>query len=956
MLHRIETITKSNYPSPEGLSILHDIKTLGISSISEVKVIKIYKLEGIEDRDILQSIANKLLVESLWQDYALDNEVIPAKGKKIVEIALNPGVMDTEIDSILHAVNDLGIKNLKIAGTGKKFIFEGNPTESEIDIIADKLLMNKTIQHRVKNPEKTLLIESSPTPTVIIPIRNISDEKLMELSKDKLWLTLDEMKIIQNYFNSIKRDPTDVELETLAQTWSEHCNHKTFKAALVINGKKQPSLMSRIVEATKKINSERIISVFHDNSGVVDFFGPWAICGKVETHNSPSAIEPYGGAMTGSGGVFRDIVGTGKGAKVVASTDIFCFAPHNTPQNEVPPGCIRPERLLKEVVRGVKDYGNRMGIPTVNGSVHFYQKDSIGWVAKPSVIVGAYGLIPKKFAKKGKAQKGDLIIAAGGKTGRDGIHGATFSSGAMTSKTEKISQGAVQIGNPIEEKRMFDAILKIRDSGYIRAITDCGAGGFSSAVGEMAEKIGAEIHLEKAPLKYPGLSPWEIWVSESQERMVLAISPKNLKNVREIFKNYNVDSTVLGNFTGDKKLKIYYKDELVCNLSMKFLHNGLPKSTINGTWNKPELTDPDLPDKVTNSIFKKILQHGNVCSKEQIIRRYDHEVQGGLALNPFTGVHNDGPNDASIQEIILGSKKGIAISHGFNPVYNLIDPYHGAAAAIDEAVRNLVATGVNPEHISLIDNFITGVPDEKTIGELDRMVQAAHDISVKWKMPFVSGKDSLSSTYKYPDGKKITIPPVLCISAFAPVYDVEKTVSSDFKSPGNLIYILGETYSELGGSIYYDIHGYLGASVPKLNIKLALNIFKRIHKIINSNLAVSCHDISEGGLAAAIAEMCFGGDCGAKIDLKLVPGASKINNFSAILFSESCSRLILEVKPDNKKMVDKILNVKSLPYACIGQIKEEKKLIFIADKKNILKSDIQELKEVWQAPMKEVFG
>ncbi|MBI4652267.1 phosphoribosylformylglycinamidine synthase subunit PurL [Candidatus Desantisbacteria bacterium] len=953
-IHRIEVATINSFPDSEGLNLLHDIKSFGITSVKGVRVIKIYKLEGIDNTDVLQKIINNLLVEALWQEYALDSPVISAGERKTVEIALNPGVMDTEIESILRAVKDLGIQNLKMAGTGKKYIFDGNPEDKEIDSITEKLLMNKIIQHRVITPEKTLFLGHKPRLSAVIPVRNISDEKLMELSRDKLWLALSEMKILQKYFNILKRDPTDVELETLAQTWSEHCNHKTFRANLKINNKKTPSLMSRIKDATRKVNSPRVISVFHDNSGVVDFYGQWAICGKVETHNSPSAIEPYGGAMTGSGGVFRDIAGTGKGAKVIASTDIFCFAPYDLPPEEVPPGCIHPRRLFKEIVRGVKDYGNRMGIPTVNGSVHFYQRNLTGWAAKPSVIVGAYGLIPKKFAHKGEPKKGDLVLIAGGKTGRDGIHGATFSSGAMTKSTESISSGAVQIGNPIEEKRMFEAVLKVRDRGYIRALTDCGAGGFSSAVGEMGKNTGAIIHLEKAPLKYSGLAPWEIWVSESQERMVLAIPPEFLDETQKIFSDYNVESTVLGNFSADKKLKIFYENSLVCDLDMKFLHDGLPKLTLNGTWTKKELKEPDIKTEITSGMLKKIFSHGNICSKEPIIRQYDHEVQGGLVLNPYTGVKLDGPNNSSVQEIILRSGKGIAIAHGLNPVYNLIDPYHGACCAIDEAVRNLVSTGTNPKHIALIDNFITGVPDEKVIGELDRMVQASYDLAVAWKMPFVSGKDSLSSTYKYPDGRILNIPPVLCISAFAPIYDIKRTVTTDFKKSGNLIYMVGETRHELGGSVYYDIHGELGASVPVVLPGRAIKIFNSIYNLISKGIISSCHDISEGGLLVSSGEMCFGGECGAEIDLGMVPVLSGLTQSDVILFSESCSRFLIEVPPAGKKDVEKIL--KGLPFACIGKVLKEKRLRFKKDKNIIFESDITVLKKAWQAPMKEIFG
>lgn len=978
MLHRIEVVTKKEFLDAEGDALKKSIAHLNLGKVDDIRVIKVYKLEGIDDKQLLHSIVEKLLVEKLWQDYALDEQVI-RETDKAIEVALKPGVMDTEIDSVTKAVSDLGIDGLIAAGTGKRYIFKGNVSTNEVQKIAEQLLMNKTVQYILQKPEETLIIGSSPAQTQTVSMREMSDEQLIELSNNRLWLNLEEMKIIQNHFKKLDRDPTDLEVEMLAQTWSEHCVHKTFKAKLIIDGKEKPSLMSRIKNATKEINSSKVISVFEDNSGVIEFFDDLAVSGKGETHNSPSAIEPYGGAMTGSGGVFRDIVGTGQGAKTIISTDVFCFAPLDLPREKVPLGSIHPRRLSQEIVRGVKDYGNRMGIPTNNGSFHFHPD----FVAKPTILVGAYGIMPKKFAKKSKPKKGDLILTAGGKTGRDGIHGATFSSGEMTADTKKVSGSAVQIGNAIEEKRTFDAIMIARDRGLIRAITDCGAGGYSSAVGEMGEELGAVVKLESIDLKYQGLAPWEIWISESQERMVMAVDPKDIKELEKIFSGYNVDIVVIGEFTGDRKLKITWEGQIVCDLEMEFIHNGLPQRTMEGAWREPKLSEPDIGEPIIfaeqevsslppplsrmgegarrageardraksyNEIFKKVLAHWNVCSKEPIVRRYDHEVMGTSALKPYSGVKKDAPNDAVIVEPVLGSGKGLAVAHGLNPTYNKIHPYWGAASAFDECVRNMVATGVDPENIALLDNFIWPFPEKEELGQLDQAVDACYDITTAWKMPLVSGKDSLSSTYRGPNGKVIKIPPVLCISGFAPVKEIEKTVSSDFKQAGSSIFIIGETKAELGGSVYYDLQGQLGASVPKVDIIRARKIFKTMHKTIQNGLLRSSHDISEGGIGVTIAEMCFGGDMGAKIELEKV---SDLDRADHILFSESNTRFVVEVAPEDEGKILELFN--GLPISKIGEVSDDKNLKFLFKGKELIFGELNELKKVYKSTMSKYF-
>lgn len=937
-------VASQNENDSKGNDLLAEIKrTLKLNSIKKIRSAKVYRLEGVSISDA-KIIASKVLFEPLEQQMKFDTQIFKDANKKI-EVAYKPGVMNPEAASIIKSSNDLGIK-LKAADSSWEYAFYGSLKNSELEEIINKLLVNKTVEQLVTKTPKTLLISGKPGKINVIAIRKMSENQLLELSKDRLFLNLEEMKIIQNYFISLKRDPYDCEIEVIAQTWSEHCVHKTFSASLEIDGVAKEPLFKRI-KKTAGNNKKLIVSAFDDNSGVIDFYEGFGISGKVETHNSPSAIEPYGGAMTGSGGVFRDILGTGQGAKIIASTDIFCFAPPDLPEGDIPPGCLPPEYILRKVVAGVRDYGNRIGIPTNNGSIHFHPD----FRAKPTVAVGSYGLIPKKVAQKGSPKKGDLILTVGGRTGRDGIHGATFSSGEMTDKTITTSGSAVQIGNAIEEKRTIDAILKLRDEGLIRAITDCGAGGYSSAVGEIAKEIGATVYLEKVPLKYPGLSPWEIFVSESQERMVLAVGPRKIKKVEKICKLYNVEVTVIGRFDGTKKLTVTFNKKEACNLDMKFLHEGLPQRKMKGTTGKRENTESSVKFKLPDleKIWQKVMAHPNVCSKEAIVRLYDHNVQGTNALHPFGGVNYDGPNDGAVIKPILNKSYGVVITHGLNPILVRLDPYHGSVWAIIEAVSNFVSVGGNISEAALVDNFIWPFPDEESLAELDKSVDACVEISNLLKMPFISGKDSLSSTYRYPEGKVLKIPPVLLISVFGRIPDVKKTVSSDFKASGSTIVLVGEMdTNSLGGSAYLDVIKGKSSRVPQINLKKIKNVFSAIHRGIFQGKIISCHDISEGGLASAIAEMSFGGDCGARIDLAKISSG----RLDHLLFNETAGTFLVEVK--DPKMAKEIF--KDVPFKIIGTTLSDRKIELQNTGKTFKTISVDILKSWWQKPMEEIFN
>ena len=786
-----------------------------------------------------------------------------------------------------------------------------------------------------------------------IPILNADADELSRISQEGLLsLNLTEMQAIQAHFAKLERNPTDVELETIAQTWSEHCVHKTFKSLIEYVEKGRETEMidglfkTYIQRATEEIRAEWCVSVFTDNAGIIEFDDNYNIVFKVETHNHPSAIEPYGGAGTGIGGVIRDSLGTGLGAKPILNTDVFCFGLPDLSYDELPKGALHPKRIFKGVVAGVRDYGNRMGIPTANGAILFDPR----YTGNPLVYCGNVGLIPRDRCDK-TVEPGDLVVAVGGRTGRDGIHGATFSSLELDDTSESLGS-VVQIGNPIMEKKIVDALMGARDRQLYRNITDCGAGGFSSAVGEMGQEIGAEVHLENIPLKYTALDPWEIWLSEAQERMVIAVPPENIDELMAICGAESVEATVLGTFTDTHRLRVFYRGEIVADLDMDFLHNGLPRHTKKAVWDPPQHPEPKLGQTGSPPLTEdlcSILASPNVASKEWVIRQYDHEVQGGLVLKPLVGRENDGPGDACITTPVLGSRRGVIVSNGINPKYGDIDPYHSAAAAIDEALRNIIAVGGNLGQTALLDNFSWGNPDKHDrLGGLVRSARACYDIAVAYGTPFISGKDSLYNEYRdTTTGEQLAIPPTLLISAICIMPDVSKAVSMDVKSPGNRIYVVGKTYAELGGSHYYAIHGFIGNSVPKVRPVEGKQTMEALSLAIDQALARSCHDCSEGGIGAAAAEMAFAGGLGIQLSLKNVPRDADVTNDDVLLFSESNSRFIVEVAPEKQEAFEKCMM--GIPIGCIGAVVESADFVVNGTDGNaIVETTIDRLKESWQ--------
>ena len=781
-----------------------------------------------------------------------------------------------------------------------------------------------------------LVVQRKNNQVLEFSIQKATPQQLDEINCElALGFNLEELKNIQTYFNSLNRNPTDVELQTISQTWSEHCCHKTFKGKIQLNGKEIPSLFKTyIAKATKQIKAPWCVSVFEDNAGIVKFDKGFGIAAKVETHNHPSAVEPFGGAATGVGGVIRDILGVW--ADPIACTDVLGFGPLDYDYNKLPVGIKHPKYVYMGVTAGISAYGNNMGIPTVNGAIYF--DDS--YTGNVVVYCGCIGLLPlNKYRKNAKV--GDFVVLAGGKTGRDGIHGVTFASAELTEKSEEISRPAVQIADPIEEEKVKRAIIEIRDLQLGSAVTDIGGGGLSSAVGETAERFncGVSAELAKVPLKYQGLAPWEIYLSESQERMLLTVPPENLERVMEIFEKEDVQATAIGKLIPERRLHLTYNGETVSDIAMDFMFNPCQIIKV-ATVVTQKLKEPifDEPTDLTETLLQ-LLAAPNIASKESVVRTYDHEVKGNTLLKPLQGAYA-GPNDAAVLKPVDNSIKGLAISCGMNPNYGKIDAYWMAASAIDEAMRNNIAVG--GRRISLLDNFTWGNPEKpERLGSLVRACQACYDFAVAFKAPFISGKDSL-----YNESPMGPITPTLLITAVGVIPNIQNTISMDLKAAGNHLYIIGETLAELGGSEYYKLKGYLGASVPKVKGPKAKRTFKAVTKAIDQGLVKACHDLSEGGLAVALAEMAFAGGLGLEIDLTKVPSKNLSRN-DFILFSESNSRFLIEVAEQDRDLFEEFMSHKDCIQ--IGKVNKDQKLVVKGlDERTVIDTPLETMRKSWK--------
>lgn len=957
MAHRIEVVSK--IPDARAEVRKRKLEGMGFSGkIKAVQLIDVYTIDASLGGSQLEKVAG-MLSNPVIQEYSIGS-FFPSEFSWAIEIGFLPGVKDNVAATVVEGIEDL----LKIklspeedAYASQITFLSGNLSREDINIIAERMA-NPLIQRiHIKSFDEfgmdggmgivvpKVRLDAKPGADVV-EILNASDGELSTIGKQgianadgsrrgPLALDLAFMKTIQKYFQEKGRNPSDVELESIAQTWSEHCKHTIF--ADPMDEIKEGLYKTYIKAATGRIRQQKgekdfCVSVFVDNSGAIVFDENYLVTDKVETHNSPSALDPFGGAITGIVGVNRDAIGFGLGAKPIINRFGFCFAdpkdgkPLYKGQNFTQK-MLSPRKIMEGVVEGVNSGGNCSGIPTPQGFVFFDKR----YKGKPLVFVGTVGLMPRKdsgrLLHEKEANPGDYIVMAGGRVGKDGIHGATFSSEAMDSGSPAT---AVQIGDPITQKKMSDAIVKeARGLNLYSSITDNGAGGLSCSVAEMAKECnGCRVQLEKVPLKYSGLKPWEIWISESQERMTLAIPKEKWEQFSDLMKRRGVEASIIGEFAASGKCVVEYNGLAIMDVEMNFLHEGLPSRAMQTKYTKPTNEEPNFsePHNLTEPLHK-ILARLNVASFEFISQQYDHEVQGGSVIKPLQGRGRIN-GDASVTRPVLSSGKAVILSHGINPSYSDIDTYHMAACAIDTAIRNAIAAGADIENLALLDNFCWCSSNEpERLGQLKEAVRACYDYALAFGTPFISGKDSMFNDFKGYDESgnpvKISIPPTLLVSSLGVMQDARKAVSIDAKFGGDLIYILGETHEELGGSEYFAIIGeengkpFIGNNVPKVNADKNKKLYSALSKAIEEGIVASATSVHRGGLAVALAKTALAGMLGMEINLESVPASVSRNDF--ILFSESQGRIVVTIAPQNKERFDEMMEGNA--FAHIGVIK-----------------------------------
>ncbi len=891
MASRHRLTIRSIDPDPRAAHLIEAATQIGlpVDDPTAVTVADVVFVEGPLSPADLDRLAGFLL-DPLLQTGTWDDPTDPG-----VEIALLPGVTDSAAPAVLRAAAQLGVP-VVAAATGRRLAFgPGVPAERALTL-TERLAANPVIERWTYGLIDPSFVDAGRGSgrAEVIPIAGLGADELVALGAERA-LALDpaELATIQQHFAGLGREPTDVELETLAQTWSEHCAHKTFRAAITTDdGAARPTLIDMLRECTRSIDAGFVRSAFVGNAGIVAFEpaidrarGELTLAVKAETHNHPSAIEPFGGANTGVGGVIRDVLGIGH--RPVAVTDVLCFGPPDTALDALPAGALHPVRIRDGVIAGIADYGNKIGLPTVAGAILY----DPGYTTNPLVFAGCVGEAVGWEPDAGP-HPGDRVVVLGGRTGRDGIGGATFSSLTMDATTGSVAGASVQIGEPIVEKLLIDVLVGAEH--LYTAITDCGAGGLSSAIGEMAEHVGADVELDRVPLKYPGLEPWEIWLSEAQERMVVAVPPEHIAGLADRCAHFGVELADLGEFTGDGTLTVRSGGTAVLELSTKFLHDGRPQRELHAELPHPRRDGAGsrvVADPVATLLA--LLGHRNIASKAAVIHRYDHEIGGSTAIRPLVGRMADAPGDGVVMAHPTAAG-GYAIGIGVNPWYGEHDPEWMAHAAVDEAIRNVVAVGADPDRVALLDNFSWGDPRRpSTLGALVAAVEGCCAAARAHRAPYVSGKDSLNNEYTGADGHRHSVPPTLVITAIAAVPDADRCVTSALTAPGNALVLLGTTRPEfagshldlvLGAAAELDALGTVPAPDPDAPAR-----YRALHQAILAGLVRSCHDVSEGGLAVALAEMCIGGRLGATITALAHPDQP------TALFAESSGRLICEV-------------------------------------------------------------
>lgn len=983
MVQRLEVFSKID--DARGKIKKRKIESMGFK-VKDVRIADAYTLDSDFSPENLSKISF-MLANSVFQTTS------PNLGRfdYAVETGYLPGVTDNIGNTARESIEDLlKTKSSAVSSSQIMFIYGDLTKEDAMRIgenFANPLIQRisvKSFKEFQKDNGMDVIfpkVRLHEQPAAgLVDILNATDDEMMIIGKQgiankdgsrrgPLALDLSYMKAIQNYFREKKRNPTDVELESIAQTWSEHCKHTIFADS--IDDIKEGLYKAKIKASTNKIRKDKgkkdfCVSVFTDNAGGIIFDEDYLVVDKVETHNSPSALDPFGGSITGIVGVNRDPMGFGLGAKPIINRYGFCFA---NPDDDSPlykgknntQKMLSPRRIMDGVIEGVNVGGNCSGIPTPQGFVYFDER----YKGKPLVFVGTIGLIPRKSAGRNSYEKkaipGDYIVMAGGRVGKDGIHGATFSSEAIDSGSPAT---AVQIGDPITQKKMSDAIVKeARDLKLYNSITDNGAGGLSCSIAEMAkESGGCYVQLEKVPLKYPGLAPWETWISESQERMTLAVPKKKWKKFSDLMKRRGVEATVIGEFTDSGKCLVDYNGKKVMDVEMEFLHDGLPPRPIKTNFVIQNNYEPKFEslDDLTDSLHS-MLKRPNIASFEFISQQYDHEVQGGSVIKPLQGKGRVN-GDATVIRPVLNSKKALVISHGINPSYSDISTYSMAACAIDTAIRKSIAAGANLEQLALLDNFCWCSSNEpEMLWHLKQAVNACHDYSIWFGTPFISGKDSMFNDFKGYNEKgnpiKISVPPTLLVSSIGVMEDARKAVSIDAKFPGDLVYVLGETFNELGGSEYYamkgeqDVMRYIGQNVPSVCAAKNANLYNALAKAIQEEIVCSAISVNQGGLGIALAKTSMAGMLGMDASLKK-PKNTLIDRNDQLLFSESQGRFIVTINPKYQGKFERIMDGNYFKH--IGTIREDNKFTIKGAKGgNLVDTTTEKLLDSYKSTFKD---
>jgi phosphoribosylformylglycinamidine synthase len=993
MPSRLEIALKDHLVDAEGEGLRKKAQAYFGFEIDRVRSVNVLTMDVDLSTAQLENVRQAIFTNPVTQVSSF--RPLPVDGDWIVWVGFRPGVRDNAGATAVEAIEDLLGKRLapgEAVYTSKRYCLSGRRlVRADVEKIAGELLANDIIQQsRVWAQQEwdpaegvgvvvpKVRLNHSPTVTVI-PID--SDDTLRRISDERhLALNPNDIPVIRAYFSHPRvraeraalglSDPTDVEIEYISQARSDHCNHNTFRGLFryrepgsgrheIVDNLFKTCIETPTLELAAK--SPWVVSVLWDNAGVgrLDEEHYYVITG--ETHNSPSNMEAYGGAITGIVGVYRDPLGTGKGSKLVMGSYGFCVGPRDYAGPLKPR--LHPRRLLDGVIEGVRDGGNKSGIPTTFGQVVFHP----GYMGKCLVFVTAVGVMPARVGGQPADQKqtspGDLLIMCGGRVGKDGIHGVTASSEVFSEHTPA---GHVQIGDPYTQKKMHDFLLEARDAGLIRFITDNGGGGLSSSVGESARfSNGAEVALDKVPLKYEGLDQWEIWVSESQERMTVAIRPEDAEAFLSLSRKHAVESTVIGRYTDSGKLHLTYDGKTCAHVDMDFLKSGFPQWEFDAEWIAPEqrgLFEPVLkcPADVERLLLD-MLKRPNIGSTEWITRQYDHEVQGASVVKPLTGAERDVNSDAAVLRPLLGSRRGLAFAQALLPAYSAIDAYHMAAGSIDEAVRRILAVGGDWQHIGGVDNFCwpniqfdaESNPDGKfKAAQLVRACWALRDMCRAYGIPLLSGKDSMyvdgHLAGRYGETHKVSALETLQFSAISVLPDITRCVSMDSKMAGDLVYVIGLTRNELGGSEYYDHLGYVGLNVPRVRSGESVALYPAISAAIAKGLVASVHGVYRGGLGVHLSMVAMGGGLGMHVDLRKVP-AEAVGRNDTMLFSESAGRFIVTVDPRCKGEFE--AGFSALPCACIGTVTAEPLLKVGGLQGEAAASiSISDLKAAWKKP------